>query len=158
HGWLIVLEVDDHPALLADVRGTALSALDWQRFAYCHAIQTSTERLRAALAPHNPEIAVFRNAVFDLPPFSDGTRLPRVFIGAVGPRAFSAQVAASLDPVVRQFPDLQFVVAGEKDVFDALPTRQKTYHGYLPYADYLDLMASCAVALAPLAAREFLDC
>src|SRR5262249_32903819 len=151
HGWLMVLEIDDHPAQLAEVRGTALSELDWQRFAYCHAMQTSTERLRAALAPHNPEIAVFRNAVFDLPPFPEDAHFPRVFCGAVGPRPFSARIAASLGSAIRQFPELQFAVVGDEDVFDALPTPQKTYFGYLPYADYLGLLASCAIALAPLA-------
>jgi glycosyltransferase involved in cell wall biosynthesis len=59
---------------------------------------------------------------------------------------------------VRDFPQVEFVVVGDKDVFDALPTANKQYHPYLPYADYLDLMSACTVALSPLEDREFQDC
>jgi hypothetical protein len=158
HGWIMAVEVDDHPELVAQVDRRTTTDLDWLRFGYCHAVQTSTEPLRAAISPYNPEVRIFRNAVFDLPPFSGAARPPRVFCGALGRRPFSVRVAASLGEAIRAVPELEFVVVGEREVFDALPTSRKTHHGHVPYQQYLDLIASCAVALAPLEGLPFQDC
>ncbi|MES2722925.1 MAG: glycosyltransferase, partial [Pseudomonadota bacterium] len=42
-------------------------------------------------------------------------------------------------------------------VFDALPTTNKSFHGFLPYEAYLDLMATCAVSLSPVEGRLYED-
>jgi glycosyltransferase involved in cell wall biosynthesis len=156
--WVVVVECDDHPQAIAQIRNAVASPTVWQKITHCHAVQTSTARLAAVFAARNPEVKVFANAVFDLPPFPDEPRPERVFYGAVGRGAFAVGLAASLGPVVRDFPDVEFVVVGDRDVFDALPTANKQYHPYLPYADYLDLMSGCTIALSPLEGREFQDC
>jgi hypothetical protein len=156
--WVVVVECDDHPQAIAELRNAVASPTVWQKISHCHAVQTSTPRLREVFAARNPETKAFANAVFDLPPFPDEPRPERVFYGAVGRGAFAARIAASLGPVARDFPGVEFVVVGDRGVFDALPTANKRFHEYLPYADYLDLMRSCTVSLSPLEGREFQDC
>ena len=152
-GWIVVLEYDDHPELVARVRNRTLGPDDWQRFSQVHAVQTSTPPLVALFGQHNPEVRMLRNAVFRLAPFPE--RLPRrVFYGAVSRGPFAAGVAATLGPVVEAFPDTEFVVVGDQAVFDALPTTRKTLHGYMPYDDYLKLMGTCAISLSPIEGSE----
>lgn len=156
-GWLPVLEIDDHPALLAAVTGQKLTPADWLTYGFPHAIQTSTERLARAFSKYNPVVKVFANAVFDLPPFPTAPAPRRVFYGALSRGKFAARVAASLAPVAQEFPEVEYVVVGDRAVFDALPTPSKSFHDYLPYEAYLDLMASCAVSLSPVEGKLFED-
>jgi hypothetical protein len=158
NGWIMVLETDDHPGVIAEVKGRTLADVDWKSLSYCHAVQTSTPRLAALFCRYNPEVRVFPNAVFDLPPFPEEPRPDRVFYGAVGRGAFATRIAASLGRVVRAFPQVEFVVVGDKAVFDALPTANKRYHDLRPYGEYLDLMRSCTVALCPLEGGRFQEC
>ena len=152
-GWIVVMEYDDHPELVARVRSRTLADTDWLRFAHVHAVQTSTPPLVALFRQHNPEVRMMPNAVFRLEPFPE--RLPRrVFYGAVSRGPFAAGVAATLGSVVEAFPDIEFVVVGDQAVFDALPTDRKQLHGYMPFDSYLDLMATCAVSLSPIEGSE----
>jgi len=152
-GWIVVMEYDDHPELVARVRDRTLGHADWLRFAHVHAVQTSTPPLVALFQQHNPEVRMLPNAVFRLAPFPE--HLPRrVFYGAVSRGPFAASVAATLGPVVEAFPDVEFVVVGDKAVFDALPTDRKQLHNYMPFDDYLKLMATCAVSLSPIEGSE----
>ncbi|WP_309088555.1 glycosyltransferase [Phenylobacterium sp.] len=149
-GWLPVLEYDDHPELVAAVTGVASSEQTWNIARGMAAVQVSTEKLAEAFLRHNPEVAVFPNSVFDLPPFPEGDRPRRVFYGAVTRGPFAVEVARSLTPAIRQFPDTEFVVVGDQAVFDALPTRRKRLESYMPYERYLELMRTCTVTLSPL--------
>ena len=152
-GWIVVLEYDDHPELVARVRNRTLVATDWLRFAHVHAVQTTTPPLVALFKQYNPEVRMLPNAVFQLEPFPE--HLPRrVFYGAVSRGPYAAGVAATLKPVVEAFPDVEFVVVGDKAVFDALPTDRKQLHNYMPFEDYLKLMATCAVSLSPIEGSE----
>jgi glycosyltransferase involved in cell wall biosynthesis len=157
-GWVLVLEFDDHPHAAAETVGAIPTELDWTKFGYYHAVQTSTEPLRDAFLRYNPEVKVFRNAVFDLPPFPQQNRGSRVFYGAIGRGDFPVRIAASLAATIRDFPDVEFVVVGDPAVFKALPTAKKRYYEVLPYAKYLDMMASCEISLAPLEGRKFEYC
>jgi hypothetical protein len=157
-GWVAVVEFDDHPHTAAETVGAVPTELDYLKFGYYHAVQTSTERLRDVLLPYNPEVTVFRNAVFDLPPFPQRDRGRRVFYGAISRGDFPIRVAASLAAAIRDFPDTEFIVVGDPSVFKALPTRNKKYYDVLPYAKYLDMMASCEISLAPLEGRKFEYC
>jgi hypothetical protein len=150
-GWIPVLEIDDHPDLMAGVKGNSSSDNVWTTTRAMAAVQTSTSKLAQALLVHNPEVKVFPNAVFELPPFPEGDRPRRVFYGAISRGPFAVDVARSLSPVVRQFPDTEFVVVGDRAVFDALPTRRKRFEEYIPYERYLALMRTCSVTLSPLA-------
>ena len=152
-GWIVVTELDDHPALIADVHGQAFDHQSWNTVRLVHAVQTSTAPLCEAIRPHNPETVVFENAAFShvadaVAPAQDG-RL-RVFYGAFNRGALSTRLAASLAPVAAARPGIEFVVVHDRAFFDALGHVHKDFSPALPYARYLDLMGSCAVALMPL--------
>lgn len=156
-GWLVVVEIDDHPAMLAAVGGRKLTPAEWLTYGFSHALQTSTERLGRAFSKYNPVVKVFPNAVFELPPFPTSPAPRRVFYGALSRGRFAARVAGSLAPVTEEFPEVEYVVVGDREVFDALPTANKSFHDYLSYEAYLDLMATCAVSLSPVEGRLYED-
>ncbi|CAN7555159.1 glycosyltransferase [Phenylobacterium sp. LjRoot225] len=151
-GWLLVMEYDDHPALVAEVKPRPFDPAEMDRFGLVHAVQTTTEPLAEAFRPHNPEVKIFENAVFELAPFPQGPPSRRVFYGAISRGGFGVEVARVLAPVVAEFPDLEFVVLGDAAVFEALPTANKVFEDYLPYEAYLARMAGCAVSLSPIEA------
>lgn len=150
NGWVVVIDVDDHPDFIARQQGRPQAATDWSKFAHVHAVQTSTPALAEAFRARNPQVKVFPNAVFDLPPFPERAGSPSVFYGAANRGPFPAQVAASLKNVIRDNPRTSFVVVHDRAVFDALPTKRKTFHPTLPYEAYLEAMAACDICLSPL--------
>jgi len=154
--WVVVVEHDDHPVLVARTAGREVDEADWARFRCTHAVQTSTPRLAEVFGGLNPEVRVFPNAVFELGPEPEA-RPRRVFYGAVARGPLAVEIARSLVPVVERFPDVEFEVVGDRAVFEALPTDRKRLHDILPYEDYLDLMGTCAVSLSPVDGRPFMD-
>jgi hypothetical protein len=76
-----------------------------------------------------------------------------VFYGGVTRGPFAVAVAAALGPAVEARPDAEFLVVGDRAVFDALPTTRKRYVEYMSYAGYLAAMAECSVSLSPLEDR-----
>jgi hypothetical protein len=150
HRAIIVLEYDDHPEVIAKALSKSVSADDWSIFAYAHAVQTSTPELAAVFGRYNPEVAIFANAAFDLPPFPERPFAPKIFYGALARGDFPAQMARSLAPTLLAHPEASFEVVGDRSVFDALPTNNKRFHPLMPYEAYLDLMATCSVLLTPL--------
>ena len=151
-GWLVVTEYDDHPRLVAEALNRPFGPGDMDRFGYNHALQTTTAPLAEVFRPHTGEVRIFENAVFELAPFPSAPPPRRVFYGAVTRGGFGVEVARSLAPVVAEFPDVEFVVLGDRAVFDALPTANKVYEDYLAYEAYLARMAACAVSLSPIEA------
>lgn len=152
-GWVTVMEFDDHPELTAKTNQHEVDEADWIRFSCAHAVQTSTPLLLDLFRRHNPETRAFPNAVFRLGKFPEQAP-KRVFYGAVARGGHAVEVARSLGPVVAAFPGVEFVVAGDRAVFEALPTARKRYHDIVPYEDYLKLMGGCAVSLSPIEANE----
>jgi len=155
HRALIVLEYDDHPEVIAKALSKTVSEDDWSIFAYAHAVQTSTPELAAAFGRYNPEVKVFANAAFELPPFPDRPFAPRIFYGALARGDFPAQMARSLAPTLQAHPEASFEVVGDQSVFDALPTANKRFHALMPYEAYLDLMGTCSVLLTPLEGAHY---
>jgi hypothetical protein len=151
-GWVVVTEYDDHPRLVAEALNRPFGPRDMDRFGYNHALQTTTEPLAEVFRPHTGEVRIFENAVFELAPFPAAPPPRRVFYGAVTRGGFGVEVARSLAPVIAEFPDVEFVVLGDRAVFDALPTTNKVYEDYLAYEAYLARMAQCAVSLSPIEA------
>jgi glycosyltransferase involved in cell wall biosynthesis len=156
-GWVVVLEFDDHPRLIAELTGDPGAPPDWGRFAYQHAIQVSTPALKTFFQAYNPQVAVFPNAVFDLQPFPRGRDRPRVFFGGALRGPFVAEVARSLGPAIAAHPRTEFTVVGDRAFFEALPTGHKEFHDYLPYEGYLALMRRCAISLSPLEDRPLIE-
>jgi len=148
-GWITVMEFDDHPLLTARTNGREVVEADWIRFSGVHAVQTTTPLLEDLFRGLNPETRLFPNAVFRLEKFPEN--LPkRVFYGAVQRGAHATEVARALAPAIAVFPGVEFVVAGDRAVFDALPTQRKRFHPLLPYEEYLKLMGTCSISLSPI--------
>ncbi|MCR5874792.1 glycosyltransferase [Phenylobacterium sp. J426] len=145
--WITVMEFDDHPDLMARMGG---GQTDWRLFSFTHAVQTSTPPLEEAFRPWNPEVKVFENAVFDLGPFADRRPPHRIFYGGLRRGPFAMQVAASMRRVAEAFPQVQFVVVGDRAIFDALPGGRNEFHDLLPYERYLEVMSSCSISLSPI--------
>lgn len=149
-GWMIVAESDDHPELLAAVHGRNLDDAAWLPISAAHAVQTSTTALSEAYRVYNPEVAIFPNAVFSLPPFVKRTAPIRIFFGALNRENITGRVASSLGKFCKDYPDANFVVVHDKVFFDNLETTSKVFHPACDYNKYLDLLGSCDVALMPL--------
>jgi glycosyltransferase involved in cell wall biosynthesis len=151
-GWIVVMEYDDYPPLVAEVQGRASSEADLLRFGYVHAVQTSSPPLLALFRPYNPETVLFENAAFALASFPQDARPRRVFYGGVIRGRYAVEVARSLAPAIERSPETEFVVIGDAEVFKALPTQSKRYYEYMTYEAYLDLMRQCCVSLSPIEA------
>jgi hypothetical protein len=157
-GQVIVAEFDDHPDLTSLIRRDRHTTDDeWEQFRVAHAVQTSTEPLLPVFRAHNPEVRVFENCVFDLPPFPETKPSPRVFYGAIGRGPFAVEVAKALGPTIEAFPSVEFHVVGDREVFEALPTARKQFDPLLPYARYLAAMADCSISMSPIAAGAMVE-
>lgn len=155
---ILVIEFDDHPELISQmIRGKSLDEGAWEMFRVAHGIQTSTEPLIDVFQAHNPEVRVFPNAVFDIQPFSAGERPRKVFYGGVTRGPFVVEVARSLGPAIEAHPDTEFVVMGDRNFFDALPTVRKSFRAYAAFDAYLAAMAECCISLSPLQARPMIE-
>ena len=149
-GWLVVLDYDDYPPLIAKTKGLPITEEAMQLFWCAHGVQTSTPALVEHFTPFNPETVLFPNAAFDLLPFPSGPRPPRVFYGALIRGDYAVSVARSLGPAIASRPETEFVVIGDREVFDALPTANKRYYEYMSFEAYLRLMSQCTVSLSPV--------
>ncbi len=156
-GWVVVLEFDDHPRLIAELMGDPNAPPDWDRFGYQHAIQVSTPALKTFFEAYNPEVAVFPNAVFELSPFPKARHGASVFFGGAMRGLLAVEVARALGPAIAAHPETEFVVVSDRAFFEALPTDRKTFHDYLPYEAYLALMRRCAISLSPLEDRPLTE-
>ena len=156
-GWLVVAEYDDHPGLIAEILGGEITEGHFLRFGFAHAVQTSTPPLVEAFQSYNPEVVMFPNAAFDLAPFPEEARPPRVFYGGVLRGEFPVQVARSLGSAIEAHPGTEFVVIGDRTVFDALPTTAKRYYDYLSFEGYLRLIETCQISLSPVAAAPLVE-
>jgi hypothetical protein len=147
---IIVLENDDHPEVINRALGRPTNPEDLEIFRYVHAAQTSTPELAALFGRYNPNVEIFANSVFDLPPFPQRPWTPKIFYGALARGDFPSAMARSLEPTLKAFPDAAFEIVGDRGVFDALPTANKRFHPLMPYEAYLDVMAGCSILLTPL--------
>ena len=149
-GWLVVLDYDDYPPLIAKTKGLPITEEHMQLFWCAHGVQTSTPALVEHFTPFNPETVLFPNPAFELLPFPQGPRPPRVFYGALIRGDHAVSVARSLGPAIESRPETEFVVIGDKEVFAALPTENKRFFGYMSFEAYLRLMSQCTVSLSPV--------
>jgi SAM-dependent methyltransferase len=153
--YIIVSEFDDHPNFMAG-RGVNLDQL--LTFTSVHAIQTSTAALAEVLRPHNPEVAIFPNAIFELPAPHNFTQAETLtlFFGALNRAEDWAPLMPALNAVaLHAGPRLKFSVVHDRAFFDALETPDKKFTPSCDYATYMNLLGEAEIAFMPLADTSF---
>ncbi len=154
-GYVIVCEFDDHPVFMEE-RGVALDTL--LTFKAVHAVQTSTAPLAEVLREHNPEVGLFPNGVFELPPvhnFNDPDKLT-LFFAALNRGEDWAPYMSALNEVARAVGDrLRFQVVHDQAFFDALETPHKSFTPMCDYATYLRMLGNAEIAFMPLVDTVF---
>jgi 2-polyprenyl-3-methyl-5-hydroxy-6-metoxy-1,4-benzoquinol methylase/glycosyltransferase involved in cell wall biosynthesis len=154
-GFVVVSEFDDHPNFMGN-RGVDLDSL--LTFKAVHAIQTSTGPLAEVLARENPEVGMFPNGIFELPPvtnFADPDRLTLLF-AAINRGDDWAPFIPALNEVARAVGGrLRFEVLHDKAFFDALDSEHKNFTPICDYAAYMSKLGQADIAFMPLADTEF---
>jgi 2-polyprenyl-3-methyl-5-hydroxy-6-metoxy-1,4-benzoquinol methylase len=153
--YVVVTEFDDHPNFMGD-RGVPLDQL--LTFKAVHAIQTSTTALADMLRRENPEVAVFPNAIFDLPEVRNFTHPERLtlFFGALNRAEDWAPLMPALNEIAQDAgARLNFSVVHDKAFFDALNTKHKQFTPSCDYATYLRLLGEAEIAFMPLLDTPF---
>ncbi len=152
-GWMLVTEFDDHPDFFPVMH-------DQQQLTFrgVHAVQTSTRALAAVLRQRNPEVAVFPNALVELPEirnFADPNVLT-VFFGALNREQDWEPLMDTINAVAARAGErLRFCVVYDQGFFDALQTPHKRFTPLCEYDTYMDLLGRCEVSLMPLSDGGF---
>lgn len=154
--YVVVSEFDDHPMFMEE-RGVKME--DLLTFRGVHAVQTSTPTLAEALLRENAELAVFPNAVFELPRvrnFQDTEHLT-MFFGALNRQKDWAPLMPVLNEVARAVGDrLRFRVVFDEAFFNALETPHKSFEPELvDYASYLNELSAADISFMPLGDTPF---
>jgi SAM-dependent methyltransferase len=154
-GYLVVSEFDDHPNFM-EKRGYDVEQLI--TFRGVHAVQTSTLPLAEVLTERNPELAVFPNAVFELPAPVNFTNLDRLtfFFAALNRQADWAPYMQVLNEIARVVGErLHFHVMFDQAFHDALETPHKSFEPLADYATYKNALGRAEISFMPLADTEF---
>jgi len=155
-GYVVVCEFDDHPDYIP-----VLQRPDIYNFSAVHAIQTTTEPLATVLRERNPEVAVFPNAVAQLPDsrnFTDPDRLT-LFFGGLNRDLDWPDLMPALNAVAeRAGPRLHFCVVNDQGFFDALRTPHKEFTPLCDYQTYQRLLGDSEISFMPLADTPFNRC
>jgi SAM-dependent methyltransferase len=155
-GFLVVCEFDDHPDYIP-----ILQHPEMHNFRAVHAVQTTTPRLALVLGDANPEVAVFPNAVRELPTprnFADPASLT-LFFGGINREADWPVLMPAVNAVAAQAgARLRFVVVHDRGFFEALATPHKEFHPMLDYPAYLARLAEAEISFMPLAETDFNRC
>jgi glycosyltransferase involved in cell wall biosynthesis len=152
-GWLIVTEFDDHPDFFE-----SMTASDQYAFRAVHAIQTTTLTLADILRARNPEVAVFPNAVRELPAVRNFVTPGKLtlFFGALNREQDWRPLIPVLNSVAQRAGDkLNFTVVHDGEFFQALVTPRKRFVPTCDYDTYLSLLGDCEVSFMPLSDNEF---
>jgi glycosyltransferase involved in cell wall biosynthesis len=152
-GYVVVTEFDDHPDYFDMMR------LGGERsFRGVHALQTSTPALAEVLRKHNPEIAVFPNAVPSLPPVRNFTNPDTVtiFFGALNRESDWQSLMPAINAAAAMAGErLRFQVVHDRQFFDALDSRFKTFTPTCDYETYLSILGASEISLMPLGDTPF---
>jgi SAM-dependent methyltransferase len=154
-GYVVVSEFDDHPNFM-EGRGVKLDEV--LTFRAVHAVQTSTPALAETLRAQNPEVGMFPNGIFELPPvrnFADPERLT-LFFGAINRSGDWAPLMPALNEVARAVGDrLKFHVVHDEAFFNALQSPHKVFEPMGDYAAYMRTLSAADIAFMPLLDNEF---
>lgn len=155
-GWIVVTDFDDDPRHWSRIRDSHFAT-----FRNVHAVTVSSEPLADLIRQWNPNVQVFPNAVFELPEIPSATPKQegclRIFFGALNRSQDWRQVQDGIIAAAQLLAErVEFVIVHDKAVFETLPASvRKVFHATLPHDLYMQQLASCDIALLPLADTEF---
>ena len=154
-GFVVVVEFDDHPNFWPDI-----AAHDFLTYAGPHAVQTSTEPLAEVLRQYNPNVAVFRNDLRELPP----PRLPRqgpirIFYGSLNRTQSIRPVTEAFNRVIKRSKQaVHTTVISDRWFFDQVAAGTKSFDDIVPHDRHRELVAEADIVLLPLHDTEFNRC
>ena len=155
-GWVVVSDIDDDPS-----HWPGYVDSDFIAFRGVHGVSVSTERLMTRLGEYNKNIALFPNAILELPQFGSkpsaaGERL-RVFFGALNRQEDWNEIKDELLPALEHLSDqIEFVVVHDASIYNTLPLSiKKEFHPTLQVSEYMKVLSSCDIALLPLRDTRF---
>jgi hypothetical protein len=152
-GFVVVTEFDDRPDFMPELRDDSL-----MNFRAAHAVQTSTEVLAETLREQNPEVAVFRNGIGQLPQVQNFAAEDRVtmFFGAINRQQDWVQFMPALNAAAAVLGSrLQFSVVHDQQFFDALETPHKSFTPTVDYQTYIGLLSQAEISFMPLRDTPF---
>ena len=158
-GWLLVADMDADPMEDPDFEANHFMA-----FKGVHAVTVSTPELARRIGRWNPCVHVLPNAVHWIDskpqPIPKNKERLRIFYGAVNrEKDWQAIIQGVLAAAINLGDSIEFVVVHDKAFHDALPkTSHKTFHESLNHAAYAKVLASCDLALLPLADHSVNRC
>ncbi len=152
-GYVIVTEFDDLPDIFEMMRhGGDLN------FYGVHAIQTSTVALAERMRDYCPEIAVFPNAITELPDIANFRDLNRLtlFFGALNRERDWQPLMPVLNEIAALAGDrLRFEVVHDSQFFQALDTPHKRFTPTCDYPTYQALLSQSEISFMPLLDTRF---
>ncbi len=155
-GWLVVCEFDDHPSGIPGLRGVELL-----NFRAVHAVQTSTPPLVDLLRPDNPEVALFPNAVAELPAvvnYANPDALTLLCAGLNREDETPPYVGVFNAIAAKSGPRLRFQIVGDAPLYEALETSHKSYVPVCDYDTYRMLLGRSEISFMPLRDNVFNRC
>jgi 2-polyprenyl-3-methyl-5-hydroxy-6-metoxy-1,4-benzoquinol methylase len=152
-GFIVVTEFDDRPDFMPELRDDSL-----MNFRAAHAVQTSTEVLAETLREQNPEVAVFRNGIGQLPPVQNFAAEDHItlFFGAINRQQDWEPFMPALNAAASVLGSrLRFSVVHDQQFFDALETPHKTFTPTCDYPTYIGLLSQSEISFMPLRDTPF---
>lgn len=149
-GYLIVAEIDDHP-----LRRPEYAENNYLSYRGCHCVQTSTEPLAEFLHQYNPNVAVFPNQLARITSqhehiFSHNNYLS-IFFGAVNREEDWQELIPIINQILSDDPNqIRVKVIHDHLFFESLNIANKEFYPFCSYDKYLEILASCNLALLPL--------
>ena len=146
-------EFDDDPGGIP-----ILQRPDMWNFSGVHAVQTTTPALAQVLRQQNPEVAVFPNAVRELPEirnFADRDSVTMFFGGLNRENDWPPYIEAINAVAAVAGSRLKFSIVHDQGLFDAIQSPYKIFTAMSDYQSYLDLLGQAELSFMPLQDNAF---
>jgi len=155
-GYVVVVEYDDDPNFWPEI-----ASHQYLTFRGVHAIQVSTPDIALIVREHNPEVAVFANAVPELPllPPQRPREQPQpvsLFFAALNRQADWEPYLDVLRQCLIDFKtELRLDIVHDHALDQALNVPNKTFSPTLPYSAYCERMSRADLVWMPLLDTPF---